>query len=195
MPATFNSLLKKYAPGVHQALKQSLAWSGLPVPKMLLGRPVWTHSRLLNWRLPEPHVLRWIVNGLHPGDIFFDIGAHQGWMSLAASRRTGRKGKVIAFEPSPSLIELLSYHKRVNRLSQIEIVPKAVTNKDADQIAFRLIRGGGSSMNSLTDSGTQELSSQDASVIQVESITLDTFSRQTGLVPSMIKIDAEGAEL
>jgi hypothetical protein len=50
-------------------------------------------------------------------------------------------------------------------------------------------------MNSLTDTGTQELSSQDASVIQVESITLDTFSRQTGLVPSMIKIDAEGAEL
>ena len=195
MPMSLNSLLKKYAPGIHHRLKQSLAWSGLPVPKMLLGRPVWTHSRLLNCRLTEPHVLRWIDDGLHPGDTFFDIGAHQGWMSLAASRRTGRKGRVVAFEPSPSSIELLSYHKRVNKLSQMEIVPVAVSNKDGAKIPFHLIEDGDSSMNSLFGANIPELSLRDTSVIQVETITLDTFSSQSGLVPTMIKIDAEGAEL
>ena len=32
-------------------------------------------------------------------------------------------------------------------------------------------------------------------MIQVEAITLDSWSRQTGLVPAMIKIDTEGAEI
>jgi FkbM family methyltransferase len=195
MPTTLNSLLKKYAPGPHHFLKQSLARSGLPVPKMLLGRPVWTHSLLLNWTPTEPHVLRWITNGLHPGDTFFDVGAHQGWMSLVASRQAGRKGKVVAFEPSPSLVEFLSYHKRVNRLSQMEIVPKAVTNQDDVEMQFRLVGDGGSYMNSLSGINIPELSPQDTSIIQVETTTLDSFSRHSGLVPAMIKIDVEGAEL
>ena len=31
-----------------------------------------------------------------------DIGAHHGLYTLLASRRVGRTGKVVAFEPSPA---------------------------------------------------------------------------------------------
>ncbi|MBT9331594.1 FkbM family methyltransferase [Paracidobacterium acidisoli] len=195
MPATLNSLLRKHVPGLHHFLKETLARTGLPVPKMLLGRPVWTHSQLLNRRLTEPHVFRWIADNLHPGDVFFDVGAHQGWMSIVAARKTGRAGRVVAFEPSPPSVEFLSYHKTVNRLSQLDIIPKAVTNRDDAGIPFYLVGDGNAFMNSLFGTDTPEISARGKSVIEIETITLDTFSRQSGLIPHLIKIDAEGAEI
>jgi FkbM family methyltransferase len=195
MPATLNSLLKNHAPGLHRFLKRSLARTGLPVPKMLFGRPVWTHSQLLNRILTEPHVYRWIAGCLRPGDVFFDVGAHQGWMSMFAARKTGRSGKVVSFEPSPSSLGFLSYHKRVNRLSQMDIVPKAVTNRDDAGIPFYLVGDGNAFMNSLFGTDTPEISARGKTIIEIETITLDTFSRQSGLIPHLIKIDAEGAEI
>lgn len=195
MLTTLSSLLKKHVPKLHQFLKQSLARTRLPAPKMLWGRPVWTHPQLLNRGLTEPHVFRWIANGLRKGDVFFDVGAHHGWMSMLAARKTGRVGRVVAFEPSPSSIEFLSYHKRMNRLSQIDIVPKAVTNRDETGIPFYLVGDGNAFMNSLFDTDTPEISARGKTVIEIETITLDTFSVQSGLIPNLIKIDAEGAEI
>jgi len=50
-------------------------------------------------------------------------------------------------------------------------------------------------MNSLVEIEEVKNDPQGTSVIQVEAITLDSYSRQTGLIPKMIKIDTEGAEL
>ncbi|MDE3150099.1 MAG: FkbM family methyltransferase [Acidobacteriota bacterium] len=195
MLAAVNLRLKKYLPSVHQFLKRSMARTGLPVPKMLLGWPVWTHLHLLNQRLTEPHILRWIADGLRPGDVFFDVGAHQGWMSMVAARRTGHAGRVVAFEPSPPLVEFLFYHKRVNRLPQIDVIPKAVSNRDEVGRLFHLVGDGNSFMNSLSDTQIPEIRPRAKTVIEIETITLDTFSRLSGLVPHLIKIDTEGAEL
>ncbi|MGD0546465.1 MAG: FkbM family methyltransferase, partial [Terracidiphilus sp.] len=195
MQAALNSLLRKHTPGLHQFLKHGLAQTGLPVPKMLMGRPVWTHYQLLNRSITEPHVFRWIANGLRPGDVFFDVGAHQGWMSMAAARKVGRAGRVVAFEPSPPSLQFLSYHKRMNRLPQIDIIPKAVTNRDDAGIPFYLVGDGNAFMNSLFGTDTPEISARGKTVIEIETITLDTFSRQSGLIPHLIKIDAEGAEI
>jgi FkbM family methyltransferase len=195
MPAALNTLLRKYTPGIHRVLKQGLARTKLPVPKMLHGRPVWTHAELMNRTLTEPHVFRWMSNTLKPGDTFFDVGAHQGWMSLFAARKVGRKGRVASFEPSPPSIEFLGYHKRINKLSQMQIVPAAVTNKDASEVPFYLVGDGNAYMNSLFGTDTPEITPRGKSVIPIHTITLDSYSRQSGLIPKMIKIDAEGAEI
>jgi len=71
MLSALSSTMKKRLPTLHEFSKQCLRQSKLPVPKMLLGRPVWTHSRLLNTRLTEPHVMKWIADRLHPCNIFF----------------------------------------------------------------------------------------------------------------------------
>ena len=193
MLAALNVRLKKYLPKVHKCLK--LARTKLPLPRMLLGRLVWTHYQLLNQEITEPHVLRWIAGGLRHGDVFFDVGAHRGWMSMVAARRTGHAGRVVAFEPSPPSVEFLSYHKRVNRLPQIDIIPKAVSNRDEAGLLFHLVGDGNSFMNSLSGTQIPEIAPQDKTVIEIETITLDTFSRMSGLVPDLIKIDTEGAEL
>jgi FkbM family methyltransferase len=195
MQTSLNLLLKKHVPGMHQFLKGGLARTGWPVPKMLCGRPVWTHSELLNRGLTEPHVYRWIAHCLRKGDVFFDVGAHQGWMSMFAARKTGSGGRVVAFEPSPPSLGFLSYHKKVNRLSQMDIIPKAVMNRDDAGVPFYLVGDGNAFMNSLFGTDTPEISARGKSVIQIETITLDTFSLQSGLIPQVIKIDAEGAEI
>jgi FkbM family methyltransferase len=140
-------------------------------------------------------VLGWITEYLRPGDVFFDVGAHHGWMSMVAARRIGRNGRVVAFEPSPPSVDFLRYHKRVNRLTQIEIVPKAVTKTDASTTPFILVGDGDAVMNSLIEIDEVKSDSRGSTVIQVEALSLDSYSQQTGLVPAMIKIDVEGAEL
>ncbi|MGD0098395.1 MAG: FkbM family methyltransferase [Terracidiphilus sp.] len=167
----------------------------MPLPKMLWGRPVWTHFELWNREVWGDSVLRWITERLKPGDVFFDVGAHYGWISMVAARRTGPKGRVVAFEPSPPSVDYLLYHKRVNRLTQLEIVSKAVTRDNAAAMPFILVGTGDAVMNSLVEIEEVKSDMRGTTTIQVEAVTLDSYAQQTGLVPSMIKIDTEGAEL
>lgn len=178
-----------------QLLKRGAERTGLPVPKRLFGKPIWTHPRLWNEVVWGDTVLRWITEQLKPGDVFFDVGAHHGWMSMVAARRTGPKGKVVAFEPSPASVDFLRFHKRINRLTRMEIVPKAVTNSDATMTPFHLVGSGDAVMNSLVAIEEAKKDPRGSTVIQVEAITLDSYSQQTGRVPTLIKIDVEGAEL
>lgn len=141
MSGAVNSSLKRYVPALHQLLKRAARRTGLPFPKVLWGKPIWTHLQLVNHVVWGESVLRWITEYLKPGDVFFDVGAHYGWMSMVAARRTGRSGRVVAFEPSPSSVDFLRYHKQVNGLTQIEIVPKAVTCADAARTPFILVEG------------------------------------------------------
>lgn len=195
MFSAVNSSLRRHAPGFHRLLKQGAQFTGLPVPKMLCGRPVWTHFQLWNRVVWGDTVLRWIVERLKPGDVFFDVGAHHGWMSMVAARKTGPKGRVVAFEPSPSSVDFLRYHKRVNGITQLEIVPKAVSKEDAAAAPFILIGNGDAVMNSLVELEEVKSDPRGSSVIPVEAVSLDSYTQQTGLVPAMIKIDTEGAEL
>jgi FkbM family methyltransferase len=195
MLETVNSVFKRYAPGLHRWLKHGADHTSVPFPKMLQGRPVWTHFQLRNQVVWGDSVLRWITEGLRPGDVFFDVGAHQGWMSMVAARQTGRNGHVVAFEPSPSSVRFLRYHQRINRIQQMMIVPKAVTNVSAPEMPFILVGDGNAVMNSLVPLEEVKSSPRGSSVIQVEAVTLDSFSQQTGLVPAMIKIDTEGSEM
>lgn len=88
MPVDLNSLLKKHVPRLHRFLKRSLERAKLPVPKMLMGRPVWTHFQLFNHELTEPNVYRWIAQGLRPGTVFLML-AH-----IRAGCRCSRPGRL-----------------------------------------------------------------------------------------------------
>jgi len=123
------------------------------------------------------------------------VGAHQGWLSIAAARRTKSTGRVVAFEPSPASVKFLRFHKRMNRLKQMEIVSKAVSERDSVAVPFILEGDGDSVMNSLVEIEAVKHGPRGSNLISVESVSLDSYSKQTGLVPSMIKIDTEGSEL
>ena len=55
----------------------------------------------------EPHIVSVIQRNLHPGDVFVDIGANVGVMSLYAALAVGPTGKVLSFEPDERNAHLL----------------------------------------------------------------------------------------
>jgi FkbM family methyltransferase len=197
MLAKASRVLKKHAPGLHASLKLAFLRAQLPVPKLLRGRLVFMAPQLFGSRPTEPHVLKWIDERLRPGDTFFDIGAHYGWMSLLACRRVGARGKVVAFEPSPPLVEFLYHNKKVNRFSQLQIVPKAVADSVQQKVPFYIKDGGDSFLNSLVPRLHQNPANPSSNMtsIPIETTTLDAFCQETQFIPAAIKIDVEGAEL
>jgi FkbM family methyltransferase len=129
--------------------------------------------------------------------VFFDVGAHHGWVSLWALPLVGSEGSVVSFEPSPANLSVLDWHQSRNKFSQWEIVPKAVSDGDAEEVEFFLIDTGDSPMNSLTSGvpGTPLMDGRDIRKSSIDTITLDTFCSERSLTPNLVKIDVEGAEL
>jgi len=197
-----NRFLKDRHPLLHRGLKRVAShWLrhdvNLCVPKKIGSHLVWTRPWLLTAPAPESHVIQWISRTLSRGGTFFDVGAHYGWMSITAAHQVGAHGRVLAFEPSPALLDVLTYHRRVNRLPQVQVVHTAVSDRDAGVAPFFLINSGLSSRNSLTigPEDTPYVSPDEKLRIEVPCTTLDSFVLASGIVPDLVKIDVEGAEL
>jgi FkbM family methyltransferase len=117
---------------------------------------------------------------LRPGDVVWDIGAHKGYMTLAASGAVGDTGHVYAIEPARENLAYLRRHVAWSGRDSINVVPVAVSDRDAvarfggdgSSITFRLGRG-----SALVDVRTM------------------TSLIQRGLAaPHVVKIDVEGSE-
>jgi FkbM family methyltransferase len=134
---------------------------------------------------------------LKPGHVFFDVGAHHGWVSMWTLPLVGNEGSVYSFEPSPANLSILEWHRTRNNFSQWTIVPKAVSDVDDEEQDFFLVDTGDSPMNSLTTGapGTPLMNGRDIRKTSIQTITLDTFCSEGRLRPNIVKIDVEGAEL
>ena len=173
-----------------------------PFPKKIQGRSVWIHPRARfsittqTFFKREPHVRAWLTEQLKPGHVFFDVGAHHGWVSMWTLPLVGKEGVVVSFEPSPANLSILEWHRTRNNFSQWVIVPKAVSDVDSEK-EFFLVDIGDSPMNSLTTGapGTPFMSGRDIRKISIPTVSLDTFCSETRVKPNLVKIDVEGAEL
>ena len=72
-------------------------------------------SALLSTKQWQPEIWNAISPALNEGSVFLDVGAHIGYFSMKASRKAGRTGRVLAFEPNPETLVLLRDNVRVNR--------------------------------------------------------------------------------
>ena len=199
-----NSILRRRLPAAHALLKRAVlsrfdeATSVPAVPKRLRGSIRWFHPMYLTSNLDavEPHVYDWFRQRLRLGSVFFDVGAYHGLHSVSAAGLVGRRGTVVAFEPSPANLIVLKYHVRVNHLSQVIVVPAAVADLRNAKAPFWLVNGGSNMCNSLTIGGDHvPFDAGERRETSVETITLDEYCGTTGAVPDLVKIDVEGAEL
>jgi FkbM family methyltransferase len=116
------------------------------------------------------------------GDVVFDVGANVGSYSLLASRLCGPSGKVVAFEPLPANLEYLNRHIVANALTNVVVVPAAVSD-----------HRGRAAFHGTQDRVTSRLASDGD--IQVDCVTLDELVAVSELPPpDCIKIDVEGEE-
>ena len=118
----------------------------------------------------------------------FDIGAHIGLTTLPLANVVDAAGRVYAFEPSTSNLIFLKKHLKANNFRNVSVVEKLVGNK-VDVCATFFEDEGVSGMNSMAR--IEETRREK----QIEIVTIDSFSLGIGVIPDLIKIDIEGAEL
>lgn len=128
-------------------------------------------------------VLTFVRDNLRPGDRFLDVGAWVGPYSLLASRLVEPSGRVYAIEPDPVARAALKRNMSQNDASNITVVPWAITEQKGMVDLTPYVLG---------DSRTKVRPGHEGQ--QVASVSLDEFCDTEDLVPSVIKIDVEGAE-
>lgn len=77
----------------------------------------------------EPDMLAFIRRRLEPGATFIDIGANVGAFTLPAAAQVGERGRVIAIDASPAMIEHLRANLDRNALApRVRVIHAAVSD-------------------------------------------------------------------
>jgi FkbM family methyltransferase len=137
----------------------------------------------------EGEYFRQVLDHSRPGHTIFDIGAHKGLYTLAFSGRVGEEGHVVSFEPNPHTFAILTSVVAINGLNNVSPVEAAVGGKDGVGSMWTAGTAPGSSMQKHGVSGNEP-----PEAVEVRLCTVDSFVKDTGRIPDLIKIDVEGAE-
>lgn len=130
----------------------------------------------------EPELWRAFIGGLRQGDVVVDVGAFVGLYTVAAAKRVGPVGRVLAFEPDPANFLALCRHVRLNDVGdRVTAFQAAVGEADAE-VLFQAGRGPES-----------HVVSSDTGAIRVPVVRLDSVLRDGAV--NVLKIDVEGYEL
>ena len=134
----------------------------------------------------EPPTAHVIAELLESGDTFIDVGANSGIFTLLASRRVGSNGRVLSFEPVPSMRGRITENLALNRVENVILHGVALSNAVGEITFYEGPQGhkGLSSMRPIEDAST---------TLRVPTIPLDDLAGATPSV-KLIKIDVEGAE-
>jgi FkbM family methyltransferase len=116
------------------------------------------------------------------GDVFWDVGAHKGFVSLAAAELVGSAGVVVAVEPSSVNRAFLERHLAWNRVDHARVIAAALSDREG----IDAFGGTGSSVAFKLGHGSE----------RVPVRTFAALARELALErrPSVIKMDVEGSE-
>lgn len=140
----------------------------------------------------EADLVNLFVSLLEDGDTFLDVGAHVGYYSVLASSLVGDRGKVVSIEPTPRTYGLLV--ENTNSKKNTTTFNVAALNEEKE-IEFYDYGARYSALNS-TDKETSRVIPFRivGEPIRMKTTTVDDLCKKNGFTPTVIKIDAEGAE-
>jgi len=136
----------------------------------------------------EPWIAQLAQRHISPGDVVYDIGAHIGYTILFFASHVGDIGIVHAFEILPSVAEgFLRKTIEANDFNNVVIHPVGLSN--VEQTLKLPI--GETMMTSLS-----QVTGKRGRMQQCRTVRLDDYATRSHLpLPSLIKIDIEGAEV
>jgi FkbM family methyltransferase len=130
----------------------------------------------------ERPLVDWLKTHLTAEDVFWDVGANIGAVTLVAARPFRH---VVAFEPDARALALLTRHVAANAFGNVSIIPSAL----AESSGHAILRAGPAhnlGMSSLRRGADGE---------SVPVVRADDFARDhPAWQPTVIKLDVEGAE-
>ena len=155
--------------------------------------------RVIEHLMAEVAFYRRYLRGFRPGDLFFDIGANEGYKTNIFLRMGAR---VVAVDPDEHNQRVLRKGYSMLRFpkGRVVVVGKAVSDRDA--VATMWIDEPGSAKNTLSRKWVDILRVDEhrfgarlgfAGRREVETVTLETLMETYG-VPFFVKIDVEGHE-
>lgn len=121
---------------------------------------------------------------LRPGMTFLDVGAHHGAVTLAARRRVGDHGLVVAVEPSVRELMVLRMQLTLNRIDDVVIVPAALTDRTGPGI-FHINRSLENGRNGIREPENMLRGRQ----VSVRFETLDSVVAGLKRQPDIVKIN------
>lgn len=125
----------------------------------------------------EPWVHKVLVEHVRLSTVVWEVGAYIGYYVLLL-RRVAPSAHVVAFEPDPDNIARLHKNLVTNRVSDVTVIPMAVSATGED-LPF-------------LSAGAWSLSSPEGAK-SVKSVTLDSAATELGS-PSLVLMDIEGGE-
>ena len=130
------------------------------------------------------------IGQITPGSVVIDVGANIGEYTLLAAQSTGPRGRVLAVEPNRALHGRISRHLRLNRLSNVELVPVALGSSEGE--AILTVPAGGSALGTLREDNDASPSTRQKVPVRRLDDVLPKHDRRR---LSAIKVDVEGWEL
>jgi FkbM family methyltransferase len=118
---------------------------------------------------------------LAPGDVFIDVGANVGTLSLTAASLVGEGGKVYCFEPNRRIFDYLCKNIRLNSFANV-IPSNCVVGEKPGEVFFS--DQSHDDINKVVSAGSHKL----------PMTTIDAIAEQISGNIKLLKIDVEGYE-
>jgi len=135
-------------------------------------------------------------NLICPGDVIFDVGGHHGWYAIVLSHYVGENGKVVTFEPNPKNCEIIRRNISLNQLSNVRVENLAIGSQNQDAVVTNAsdtaVKPGKIDDRYWPENWNRKSVSRG---IEVKMKSLDSYTHERNVIPSLLKIDVEGYEV
>jgi len=125
---------------------------------------------------------------LSPGDTAIDVGANNGYVSCIMARCVGTGGRVLSFEPNPSVFRRLVRNAAANGLESLVQAHNCALGSSEGAMDL-LVFPDGNTWNCHLVNGDYSALSQSTVSVHVE-----TLDRYVDASPRLVKVDVEGWE-
>lgn len=150
--------------------------------------PVGLSEELLMFGVHEPLATKLYLETLLPGDHVLDVGANIGYFPLVTNRVIGPSGRLLGFEPSPDVFEILTRNIQHSGTTNVEVFPWAIGAKnEIAQFHQSEVPNWGSLIR---DETLRPIRSVDVEVKRIDDV-VKTFA---GFHPTVLRMDVEGGE-
>lgn len=112
------------------------------------GSRIRFHNEGVPWGLwKETYEDHWSIqfclDWLKEGETAIDVGANIGHFAVAMACKVGPRGRILAFEPNPKLVQCVLENAQANALTNIVCKPYALTDRDTISTFFIPKRNSG----------------------------------------------------
>jgi FkbM family methyltransferase len=137
----------------------------------------------------EPEEQEALQRLVREGMTVFNAGANIGFHAVILARLVGPSGRVVCFEPFPASAAAVRRNLALNGFTDRAVVVESAVSDSEGEAALKV--EGGIAEFSIAKGKTTDASQE----LVVTTVTIDAAASRMGLVPEVITLDIEGAEV